>query len=48
MGRDELPPEMPTVLIAHNLEHQLLDQQLAGYRFLSPLLKREIAKHRRL
>jgi hypothetical protein len=44
---NELPPEMPTVLIAHNLEHQLLVQQLADYPFLSPLLQREITKQRR-
>ena len=43
---DELPPEMPTVLIAHNLEHQLLVQQQASYRLLSPILKREITKQR--
>jgi len=41
---EELPREMPTVLIAHNLEHQLLTQQLADYRFLSPILKHEITK----
>ena len=41
---DEIPPEMPTMLIAHNLEHQVLAQQLASYRFLSPILKREISK----
>ena len=43
---DELPSEMPTVLIAHNLEHQLLVQQQTSYRVLSPILKREIAKQR--
>ena len=32
------------MLIAHNLEHQLLTQQLANSRFLSILLKGEIAK----
>jgi hypothetical protein len=41
-----LPPEIPTVLIAHNLEHQLLVQQLANSRFFSRIFKREIAKQR--
>lgn len=45
--RDELPSHLPTVVVAHNLEHQLLDQQRAAYRILSPLLSREVAKHRR-
>lgn len=45
--RDELPPHLPTMVIAHNLEHQLLDQQLAAYRILLPLLTREVAKHQR-
>ncbi len=45
--RDELPPHLPTVVVAHNLEHQLLEQQLAAYRFLSPLLSREVAKQQR-
>lgn len=44
---DELPPEMPTVLIAHNLEHHLLAQQLARNRFLSFLFEHEVNKHRR-
>jgi glycosyltransferase involved in cell wall biosynthesis len=43
---DELPPEIPIVLIAHNLEHQLLAQQQSSYRFLSPILKRETTKQR--
>lgn len=43
--RDELPPHLPTVVVAHNLEHQLLAQQLAANRILSPLLSREVAKH---
>ena len=43
---DELPSEMPTVLVAHNLEHQLLAQQLARHRFLSFLFEREVNKHR--
>jgi len=43
---DEIPPDMPTVLIVHNLEHQLLTQQLACYHFLSSLLKHEVSKHR--
>jgi hypothetical protein len=42
----ELPPEMPTVLIALNLEHELLIQQQAQYRILRPMLKRETAKQR--
>ena len=42
-----LPPEMPTVLIAHNLEHQVLVQQLANSRFFSRIFKREITKQRR-
>ena len=42
----ELPPEMPTVLIAHNLEHQVLTQKLANYPLLSHVLKREISKQR--
>jgi Glycosyl transferases group 1 len=42
----ELPPEIPTVLIAHNLEHQVLTQKLANYPFLSHVLKREIIKQR--
>ena len=41
---DELPSEMPTVLVAHNLEHQLLAQQLPRYRFLSFLFEREVNK----
>lgn len=41
---DELPPEMPKVLINHNLEHQVLTQQLANYRFISHILRREITK----
>ncbi|NOS77589.1 MAG: glycosyltransferase family 4 protein [Nitrospira sp.] len=45
--REELPPHLPTVVVAHNLEHQLLDQQLAACRILSPLLSREVAKHQR-
>lgn len=43
---NELPPEMPTVLIAHNLEHQVLTQKLANHPFLSHVLKREIIKQR--
>ena len=43
---DEIPSDMPTVLIAHNLEHQLLAQQLARYHFLSFLLRHEVTKHR--
>jgi hypothetical protein len=35
------------VVVAHNLEHQLLDQQLAACRLLSPLLGCEAAKHQR-
>ena len=45
--RDELPPHLPTVVVAHNLEHQLLAQQLAASRFLTPLLSREVAKQQR-
>jgi len=45
-ARDEVPPKMPTVLIAHNLEHELLIEQQAQYRFLMPILKREIEKQR--
>lgn len=45
--RDELPPHLPTVVVAHNLEHQLLAQQLAANRFLSSLLSREVAKQQR-
>ena len=45
--RDELPSHLPTVVVAHNLEHQLLGQQLAAYRILSPLLSREVAKQQR-
>ena len=45
--REELPSHLPTVVVAHNLEHQLLDQQLAANRFLSPLLSREVAKQQR-
>jgi hypothetical protein len=43
---DEIPPEMPIVLIAHNLEHQLLAQQLVRYHFLSSLFNHEVTKHR--
>lgn len=43
---NELPPAMPTVLIAHNLEHQVLTQKLANYPFLAHILKREIRKQR--
>ncbi len=43
----ELPPEIPTVLIAHNLEHQVLTQKLTNYPFLSHVLQREIVKQRR-
>ncbi|BCA55518.1 hypothetical protein W02_26580 [Nitrospira sp. KM1] len=42
---DVLPSDMPTVLIAHNLEHQLLVQQL-GSSFLHRIFKAEIAKQR--
>jgi glycosyl transferase family 1/glycosyl transferase family 4 len=42
-----LPPDMPTVLIAHNIEHQLLAQQLGGSPFLSQVFKPEITKQRR-
>ncbi|MEQ1627086.1 MAG: glycosyltransferase [Nitrospira sp.] len=45
--RDELPPHLPTVVVAHNLEHQLLDQHLTACRIPSPLLSREVAKHQR-
>lgn len=41
---DELPSTMPTVLIAHNLEHQLLAQQSADHG-LALFLRREVAKH---
>ena len=43
---DALPPEIPTVLIAHNVEYQLLVQQLANSPFFSGIFKREIAKQR--
>ena len=43
---DELPSDMPTMLVAHNLEHQLLAQQLSRYHFLLPLLKHEVTKQR--
>jgi hypothetical protein len=43
---EELPSEMSTVLVAHNLGHQLLAQQLARHRFLSILFEREVNKHR--
>jgi hypothetical protein len=44
---DVLPPGMPTVLIVHNLEYQVLTQQLGNSRFLSWILKREITKQLR-
>jgi hypothetical protein len=44
---DELPPRMPTVLVAHNLEHRLLEQQLADHLILGPLFRRETVKQRR-
>ena len=43
---DALPLEMPTLLIAHNLEYQLLVQQLGNTRFMSRMFKREITKQR--
>jgi hypothetical protein len=43
---DEISSDMPIVLIAHNLEHQLLAQQLACHHFLSSLLKHEVSKQR--
>lgn len=42
-----LPPRMPTVLIAHNLEHQVLVQQLWNSRFISRMFTRELTKQRR-
>lgn len=44
---DALPPEMPRLLIAHNLEHQVLVQQLGDSRFFSRIFNREITKQRR-
>lgn len=44
---DTLPAEMPTVLIAHNLEHQVLVQRFWNSRFISRVFKREIIKQRR-
>ena len=44
---DALPPLMPTILIAHNLEHQVLIQQLSNSRIFPWMFKREIAKQRR-
>jgi len=44
---DALPRDMPTVLIALNLEHQVLLQQLADSLLLSRIFKREIVKQRR-
>ena len=44
---DALPLKIPTVLIAHNLEHQVLVQQLGPSRFFSRIFKREITKQRR-
>ncbi len=43
---DELPGEIPTILIAHNLEHRLLAQQLFLHPFLASLLEHEVRKHR--
>ena len=44
---EEIPSKMPKVVITHNLEHQVLAQQLDNYRFLPHVLGREIAKQRR-
>ena len=44
---DALPREMPTVLIALNLEHEVLRQQLANSLLLSRIFKQEIVKQRR-
>jgi hypothetical protein len=44
---DALPREMPTVLIALNLEHEVLRQQLANSVFLSRIFRQEIVKQRR-
>jgi hypothetical protein len=38
---------MPTILIAHNLEHQVLIQQLSNSRIFPWMFRREIAKQRR-
>lgn len=43
---DALPPNLPTVLIAHNLEHQVLAQQVGNSRLLSKIFTREINKQR--
>ncbi|MBA5865679.1 MAG: glycosyltransferase [Nitrospira sp. CR1.3] len=43
---EELSPRTPAMLVAHNLEHRLLAQQLATYRFLTSVLQREITKQR--
>jgi len=43
---DEMSPHIPTVLVAHNLEHRLLEQQLTTHRFLPSMLQREVAKQR--
>lgn len=43
---DELPPDMPTLLIAHNLEHEVLAQQLSTSPLLSFVFGGEVSKHR--
>ncbi|MDO9117003.1 MAG: glycosyltransferase [Nitrospira sp.] len=43
---EELPSEMPVLLVAHNLEHRVLTQQLSLSPLLSNLFKREVSKQR--
>lgn len=43
---EELPSEMPILLVAHNLEHRVLTQQLSLFPLLSSLFEREVSKHR--
>jgi len=43
---EEIPSEMPILLIAHNLEHRVLAQQVSLSPVLSCLFKREVRKQR--
>ncbi|MCC6139552.1 MAG: glycosyltransferase [Nitrospira sp.] len=43
---EELPAEMPILLVAHNLEYRVLAQQVSLSPILSYLFKREVCKQR--
>ncbi|ULA64052.1 MAG: Glycosyltransferase [Nitrospira sp.] len=43
---EELPSEIPILLVAHNLEHRVLAQQVSLYPLFSYLFEREVRKQR--